>query len=102
MTRSISAAASAAGTRGGIDVHGPSFAASLLIDVVVLAWPEDRGTFDDVAWVIAAVDIPNLVATDRFTFRIPLRISGGRPNRFDRYRARRHDIPTLLESRVAP
>ena len=91
-----------AGYHGGIDVHGPSFAPSPLTDIVVLAWPEDRGTFHDVAWIIPAIDVPGLVTTDRYTFRIPLRISDAKPTRFDRYRVARSDIPALLEARVAP
>ena len=92
-----------AGMRGGIDVHGPSFVPSPLTDIVVLAWPEDAGHFNDTAWLIPAVDVPGLVTTDRYTFRIPLRITGGRRGtRFDRYRVERRDVPSLLEARAVP
>ena len=90
-----------AGYRGGIDFHGPSFAPSPLIDVVILAWREDLDGFDDNAWVIPPIDIPRLVTTDQCTFRVPLRISASAPSRFDTYRAQRTAVARLVEARVA-
>jgi hypothetical protein len=90
-----------AGYRGGVDFHGPSFAPSPLIDAIILAWREDLGGFDDNAWVIPAVDIARLVSTNRYTFRVPLRISAARRNRFDPYRVERAVIASTIESRVA-
>ena len=88
--------------RGGIDIHGPSFVASPNIDIVILAWREDRRTFDDAAWLIPAVDIPHLTTTDGYTLHIKLRISPGTGSRFDRYRIRRGDIATVVERRATP
>ncbi len=87
--------------RGGVDFHGPSFAPSPITDAVILAWREDLGGFDEGAWIIPAVDIPQLVSTDRYTFRLPLRISTHRASRFDVYRVERKQIPQVLEARVA-
>ena len=91
-----------ADTSGGVDFHGPSFAASPLTDAVVLAWREDLGVFDDGAWIIPTIDIPRLAATDRYSFRLPLRISTAKPSEFDRYRVERARIASTLEARVAP
>jgi hypothetical protein len=88
--------------RGGVDFHGPSFAPSPLTDAVILAWREDLDGFDDHAWIIPAIDIPRFVSTEGYTFRLPLRISGATPSRFDSYRVERARIPTVLEARVAP
>ncbi len=87
---------------GGVDFHGPSFAPSPITDAVILAWREDLGSFDDRAWIIPAIDIPRLVTIDRYTFRLSLWISEGKPSRFDPYRVERAQIPALLEARVAP
>jgi hypothetical protein len=92
----------AADSPGGVDFHGPSFAASPLTDAVVLAWRKDLDGFDDRAWIIPTIEIPRLAATDRYSFRLPLRISATKPSPFDPYRVERTLIPTMLESRVAP
>jgi hypothetical protein len=85
-----------------VDIHGPSFVASPNIDIVVLAWREDRRAFDDAAWIIPAVDIPHLITTDGYTLHLKLRISDDIPSRFDRYRVRRQAVPEVLEARVTP
>lgn len=90
-----------ADARGGVDFHGPSFAPSTITDAVILAWREDAARFDDHAWIIPTIDIPKYVTTDRSTFRLPLRVSDGRPSRFDPYRVGRADIPKILEARTA-
>ncbi|MGH2868808.1 MAG: hypothetical protein ACRDNK_14765 [Solirubrobacteraceae bacterium] len=86
---------------GGVDFHGPSFAPSPLVDAVILAWREDLGGFDERAWIIPAIDIPELVTTDRYTFRLSLWVSDTEPNRFDPYRVQRAAIGTILEARAS-
>jgi hypothetical protein len=89
-------------SRGGVDFHGPSFAPSSITDAVILAWREDINGFDTTAWIIPTIDIPTLVTTDRYTFRLPLRIASDRPMRTDPYRVERARIPALIEARATP
>jgi hypothetical protein len=89
-------------SRGGVDFHGPSFAPSSITDAVILAWREDINGFDTTAWIIPTIDIPTLVTTDRYTFRLPLRIAADRPMRTDPYRVERARIPALIEARATP
>ncbi len=86
---------------GGVDFRGPSFRPSALIDVVVLAWRHDLGAFDERAWLIPAVDIPQHVSTSGYNFRLPLWVSADAPGRFDGFRVQRGEVAVLLERRTA-
>lgn len=89
-----------ADARAGVDFHGPSFVASPITDAVILAWREDLGGFDDCAWLIPTIDLPNLLSTAGYTLHLSLRVSASIPSRFDRYRVHRGQLATMIEVRV--
>ncbi|MBJ7608119.1 MAG: hypothetical protein JF887_01640 [Candidatus Dormibacteraeota bacterium] len=87
-------------TRSAVAFHGPSFVASPLTDAVILCWRHDLGGFDDTAWIIPTIDLPQLASTDGYTILLRLSLSSTH-SRFDAYRVKRTQIATLLAERAA-
>ena len=84
---------------GLVNLHRASFRPSPVVDIVVLAYRNDLGAFDDHAWLIPAADIPSLVSTDVSNIVLMLHPAGGYGSKYDRYRVGRTHLAAELTRR---